>query len=136
MRHPNAWRRLGALDPSASRHARSAARAYTRRLPDFPDLFSPPRPVSGAAGASARLELLGASHRMTMATPFVIALRGALALLAAAPAEPGEAAVARKIVREIEQSLARLEGREATEADLISIVCHDLKDPLASIVMG
>ncbi len=71
-----------------------------------------------------------------MATPFVIALRGALALLAAAPAEPGEAAVARKIVREIEQSLARLEGREATEADLISIVCHDLKDPLASIVMG
>jgi signal transduction histidine kinase len=73
---------------------------------------------------------------MTMATPFVIALRGALALLAAAPAEPGEAAVARKIVREIEQSLARLEGREATEADLISIVCHDLKDPLASIVMG
>lgn len=73
---------------------------------------------------------------MTMATPFVIALRGALALLAAAPAEPGEAAVARKIVREIEQSLARLEGREALEADLISIVCHDLKDPLASIVMG
>ena len=71
-----------------------------------------------------------------MATPFVIALRGALALLAAAPAEPGEAGVAKKIVREIEQSLARFEGREATEADLISIVCHDLKDPLASIVMG
>jgi signal transduction histidine kinase len=74
--------------------------------------------------------------RMTMATPFVIALRGALALLAAAPAEPSEAAVAKKIVREIEQSLARFEGREGTEADLISIVCHDLKDPLASIVMG
>src|SRR5882672_8085823 len=73
---------------------------------------------------------------MTMATPFVIALRGALALLAAAPAEANEAGVARKIVREIEQGLARFEGREGTEGDLISIVCHDLKDPLASIVMG
>ncbi len=71
-----------------------------------------------------------------MASPFVIALRGALALLTAAPAEPGEAGVARKIVRDIEQSLARFEGNEASEADLISIVCHDLKDPLASIVMG
>jgi signal transduction histidine kinase len=71
-----------------------------------------------------------------MASPFVIALRGALALLAAAPAEPGEAGVARKIIRDIEQSLARFEGNEANEADLISIVCHDLKDPLASIVMG
>ncbi len=76
------------------------------------------------------------SARPARATPFVIALRGALALLAAAPAESSEAGVARKIVREIEQSLARLEGREVTEADLISIVCHDLKDPLASIVMG
>jgi signal transduction histidine kinase len=73
---------------------------------------------------------------MTMTTPFVIALRGALALLAAAPAEPAEAGVARKIVRDMEQSLARLEGREGNEADLIAIVCHDLKDPLASIVMG
>jgi two-component system, chemotaxis family, sensor kinase Cph1 len=73
---------------------------------------------------------------MTMATPFVIALRGAIALLAEAPAQPGEANAARRIVREIEQSLARLEGKEANEADLISIVCHDLKDPLASIVMG
>src|SRR5579859_728176 len=74
---------------------------------------------------------------MTMATPFVSALRGALALLTAAPAEPREADAARKIVREIEQSLARFEGNDTTgEADLISIVCHDLKDPLASIVMG
>ena len=71
-----------------------------------------------------------------MKTPFVIALRGALALLAAAPAEPAEAGVARKIVRDMEQCLARLEGREGTEADLIAIVCHDLKNPLASIVMG
>jgi signal transduction histidine kinase len=76
---------------------------------------------------------------MTMTTPFVIALRGALALLTsatAAPAEPGEAAVARRIIRDIEQSLARFEGRDEGAADLISIVCHDLKDPLASIVMG
>jgi signal transduction histidine kinase len=73
---------------------------------------------------------------MTNASPFVDALRGALAVLTAAPVEPNEAAVARKIVREIEQSLALFEGKKATEADLISIVCHDLKDPLASIVMG
>jgi signal transduction histidine kinase len=73
---------------------------------------------------------------MTMASPFVLALRGALALLAAAPVEQGEALVAKKIIREIEQSLGRFEGKEGTEADLISIVCHDLKDPLASIVMG
>ena len=64
------------------------------------------------------------------------AARGARSSSQHAPVEPGEAAVARKIVRDIEQSLARFEGREATEADLISIVCHDLKDPLASIVMG
>jgi signal transduction histidine kinase len=73
---------------------------------------------------------------MTTASPFVVALRGALALLAAAPVQPGEASVAKKILRDIEQSLARLEGKEGGDADLISIVCHDLKDPLASIVMG
>jgi signal transduction histidine kinase len=73
---------------------------------------------------------------MSVGSPFVVALRGALALLSVAPVEPREAAVARKIIRDIEQSIARFEGTEATEADLISIVCHDLKDPLASIVMG
>jgi signal transduction histidine kinase len=73
---------------------------------------------------------------MTTGSPFVVALRRALALLSEAPLEPGEAIVARKLAREMEQSLARFEGREATDADLISIVCHDLKDPLASIVMG
>jgi signal transduction histidine kinase len=76
------------------------------------------------------------NHRMTDASPFITALRGALALLAAAPTQPGEAVVARKLVRELEQNLARFEGRGPAEADLISIVCHDLKDPLASIVMG
>jgi chemotaxis family two-component system sensor kinase Cph1 len=73
---------------------------------------------------------------MTKGSPFVVALRGALSLLAAAPVEPREGAVAKKLLRDMEQALARLDGKEATETDLISIVCHDLKDPLASIVMG
>jgi signal transduction histidine kinase len=73
---------------------------------------------------------------MTVGSPFIIALRGALALLAEAPVEPDESVVAKKLVREIEQNLARFEGTAPAEADLISIVCHDLKDPLASIVMG
>jgi signal transduction histidine kinase len=46
-----------------------------------------------------------------------------------------EAAVARKLARELDIAIARLEGSEP-EKDLVSIVCHDLKDPLASIVMG
>jgi signal transduction histidine kinase len=46
-----------------------------------------------------------------------------------------EAAVARRIARELDEAITRLEGREP-DKDLISIVCHDLKDPLASIVMG
>jgi len=49
-------------------------------------------------------------------------------------AEPGEAAVARRLERELDDAVARLEGR--ADKDLIAIVCHDLKDPLASIVMG
>jgi signal transduction histidine kinase len=39
------------------------------------------------------------------------------------------------LAREIGEVIARLEGK-APERDLVSIVCHDLKDPLASIVMG
>jgi|CZKU01.1.fsa_nt_gi signal transduction histidine kinase len=77
---------------------------------------------------------------MTKASPFVIALRGALAGLASAastePLDPAEALVAMKLVRDLEQGLARLEQKGPPEADLISIACHDLKDPLASIVMG
>jgi signal transduction histidine kinase len=69
----------------------------------------------------------------------VEALRDARAQIEAAAStskvQPGEAAVARRIERELERALARLEGGEA-DKDLISIVCHDLKDPLASIVMG
>jgi signal transduction histidine kinase len=86
---------------------------------------------------------------MTQATSLVTALRGALAVISSAasppapgdgasaePLAPAEALVARKLVRELEQALARLEQKGPPEADLISIACHDLKDPLASIVMG
>jgi two-component system CheB/CheR fusion protein len=71
-----------------------------------------------------------------MTSPFVIALREARAALAsAATVEPGEAAVARKLERDLSRALERLEGRGA-DKDLIAVICHDLKDPLASIVMG
>jgi signal transduction histidine kinase len=67
-------------------------------------------------------------------SPFVTALRAARESIAAA-ASPGEAAIARRIERELDQTIARLEGAEG-EKDLIAVICHDLKDPLASIVMG
>lgn len=44
--------------------------------------------------------------------------------------------MARRLDREIDQTIARLEHSDEADRDLISIVCHDLKDPLASIVMG
>jgi signal transduction histidine kinase len=69
----------------------------------------------------------------------VEALRDARARIEAAASEskvqPGEAAVARRLARDLERALARIEAGEA-DRDLISIICHDLKDPLASIVMG
>ena len=86
IRHPNARRRLGALDQAASRHAKSGAvsavaagavLAAACRGRAAPSLARP-------GATSAGLPGIGALHRMTMATPFVIALRGALALLAAA----------------------------------------------------
>ncbi|HEX8791925.1 MAG TPA: hypothetical protein VF765_13315, partial [Polyangiaceae bacterium] len=49
--------------------------------------------------------------------------------------EAGEAVVARKLSRELDEAIARLEGKPV-DKDLIAIICHDLKDPLASIVMG
>lgn len=49
--------------------------------------------------------------------------------------EAGEAVVARKLTRELDEAIARLEGKPV-DKDLIAIICHDLKDPLASIVMG
>jgi two-component system sensor histidine kinase ResE len=71
-----------------------------------------------------------------MPTPLIVALREARATLhAASTAEPGEASVARRLARDLDDAIARLDGSEARK-DLVSIVCHDLKDPLASIVMG
>jgi signal transduction histidine kinase len=71
-----------------------------------------------------------------MSSPFAETLRRARALVVEVPkAEPGEAAVATRLTRELDDAIRRLEGHEA-QADLISIVCHDLRDPLASIVMG
>jgi hypothetical protein len=70
-----------------------------------------------------------------MTSTFVASLREARALLgAASEAEPGQA-LARRLLRELDQTLSLLEGNEP-EKDLISVVCHDLKDPLASISWG
>jgi signal transduction histidine kinase len=57
------------------------------------------------------------------------------ALDAVVTVEPTEAALTRMLTRELDGAIARLGGSEP-ERDLVSIVCHDLKDPLASIVMG
>jgi len=57
------------------------------------------------------------------------------ALDGAETVEAGEAVVARRLTRELDEAIARLEGKPA-DKDLIAIICHDLKDPLASIVMG
>jgi signal transduction histidine kinase len=71
-----------------------------------------------------------------MKSTILTALRDARSTLVASnTVEPGEAAVAKRLTRELDEAIARLEGREP-EKDLVSIVCHDLKDPLASIVMG
>ncbi len=101
-------------------------------LPFLPGGVScPARRAQCIVGSSRTLR-----DRMPMASPFVVALRAALELVAASPVEPGEAVIARRAVRELEHALGRLEGRETSETDLTAIVCHDLKDPLASIVMG
>lgn len=71
-----------------------------------------------------------------MTSTILTALRDARsALVASNTAEPGEAAVAKRLTRELDEAIRVLEGEEP-EKDLVSIVCHDLKDPLASIVMG
>src|SRR6266480_3523499 len=57
------------------------------------------------------------------------------ALKAVVTGEPTEATLLRTLTREVDAAIARLDGSEP-EKDLVSIVCHDLKDPLASIVMG
>jgi signal transduction histidine kinase len=70
-----------------------------------------------------------------MNSPFTVALREFASRLAILPKEPAEAIAARSLVRHIDELAANLEG-EATSVDLVSVICHDLKDPLASIAMG
>lgn len=71
-----------------------------------------------------------------MPSSLVAALREARATLeSAAPGEPVEVAMARRLTRELDRAIDRLEGRDA-DRDLVAVVCHDLKDPLSSIVMG
>ncbi|MGA3123724.1 MAG: HAMP domain-containing sensor histidine kinase [Polyangiaceae bacterium] len=73
-----------------------------------------------------------------MPSPFVLALRDARSRIGSAAdacATAAERVAARRLAHEIDQILARLEGTDG-DRDLISVVCHDLKDPLASIVMG
>jgi signal transduction histidine kinase len=71
-----------------------------------------------------------------MPSPFAVALRESYDRLSAiAPADAKERVLARRVLREMEEAVSRLEGGEPV-ADLVSIICHDLKDPLASIVMG
>jgi signal transduction histidine kinase len=71
-----------------------------------------------------------------MAPPLLSVLREVRgSLVATSNADPVETAVAKRLAREFDVAVARLEGKGA-DKDLISIVCHDLKDPLASIVMG
>jgi signal transduction histidine kinase len=74
-----------------------------------------------------------------MPSPVVVALEEARSRIASAVdsdmAEAGEAFVARRLARDLDQAILRLQGQDA-ERDLLSVVCHDLKDPLASIVMG
>lgn len=43
--------------------------------------------------------------------------------------------MARRLAHDLDQAILRLRG-EDVERDLLSVICHDLKDPLASIVMG
>jgi signal transduction histidine kinase len=71
-----------------------------------------------------------------MTTAFLAALNDARrALAAVGTVEPGEAAVAKRFARELDETIARLEGKDP-EKDLVAVVCHDLKDPLESSVMG
>jgi signal transduction histidine kinase len=68
--------------------------------------------------------------------PLITALQKArTALVAVDAVDPSEAALTRTLTRDLDAAIARLGGNEP-ERDLVSIVCHDLKDPLASIVMG
>ncbi len=71
-----------------------------------------------------------------MATTLLSVLREVRGAIASTQTvEAGEALVARRLARDLDLAIAQLSGAEP-EKDLVSIICHDLKDPLASIVMG
>jgi signal transduction histidine kinase len=71
--------------------------------------------------------------------PLLAALREACARIEAVavahPRSPAHALTARRAVRELTACIARLEGG-ADEGDLLAAVCHDMKEPLASVIMG
>jgi signal transduction histidine kinase len=91
---------------------------------------------SSSAALDRRPPLRKCKIHRTMASSLLSTLREARSSVVASNAvEPGEAAVAKRLAREIDDAIRLLEGGEP-EKDLVSIVCHDLKDPLASIVMG
>jgi signal transduction histidine kinase len=97
-------------------------------------LYGWPRP-----SATPALDLGAGNASMPglrMTKPFLEALRQARALVSAASAaDPQEGAVARRLTRSLDEAIARFDG-SAPGVDPVSVVCHDLKDPLASVVMG
>src|SRR5687767_7169091 len=65
------------------------------------------------------------------------ALEQARSLVEAANVSREEAGVRTAALIALDAALGRLgEGGRAPRKDLLSVICHDLKDPLASIVMG
>lgn len=125
---PDSTARLTVSHSMQDSHARLKTAA---RLANASRLFSSSHPSPAASPPFRR-------HALAI-TSLVEVLRDARARIDAAiespEVQPAEAAVARRVSREIERAVARLAGGEA-EKDLISVICHDLKDPLASIVMG
>src|SRR5580704_201902 len=79
---------------------------------------------------------------LRMSKSFVDVLRDARTLVSNASnasnapvIDPAETAVARKLIQNLDEAIARFEGT-GPAVDRISVLCHDLKDPLASVVMG
>jgi signal transduction histidine kinase len=70
-----------------------------------------------------------------MNSPFAAMLREFAERLASEPKVPAEAVAARRLALHLNELAACFEG-QTSGPDAVSIVCHDLKDPLASIAMG
>ena len=77
-------------------------------------------------------------------SPFAEALRRARALLQDAAVEPGEQRVHAALLAEVERAQAQLAGASARPGegpgvikhDLLAVICHDLRAPLSSVLMG